>query len=239
MSYFDKMSATWSDRYRRNGHFRKRLATALSWLEADSSQLQLLDFGCGSGVLIGELLALGHNVYGVDSSAGMIEQSKQRFKQNPLLSLELLTSDDFSGEYLRRTFDGIFCLGVIEYVDNAELLVKRLASVIKPNGFLVMSVPNQASLLRRVERFIYNQRQTFRYIPRFKHLTDKENYLQFQKHQFTRNSLNQLSETFGLVPRKYSYQVAPLLMNSLAGQAAIGMTLFVKYRKTEESGASG
>jgi len=239
MTYFDKISTTWSDRYRGNRHFRKRLETALTWLGADSLQLQLLDFGCGSGVLVGELLALGHNVYGVDSSAGMIEQSKQKFEQNPLATLELLTSNDFSGEYLQRTFDGIFCLGVIEYVDDAELLLKRLASVIKPNGFLVISVPNQGSLLRRVEKFIHDRRRFFRYIARFKYLTDKENYLQFQKHQFTRKSLNRLSETYGLVPREYSYQVAPHLMNSVAGQAAIGMTLFVKYRKTEESSTAG
>lgn len=240
MSYFDRMAGTWSERYRPNGHFSKRLETALSWLEAPAGQkLQLLDFGCGSGVLMRELLVRGHEVYGVDASRGMLEQARQELHDFSTVSYELMTQDDYAGDYLRQRFDGVFCLGVIEYLERPDLLVDRLASVIRPGGFLVISAPNQGSVLRQVERFVYRHGGWFRAIPRLKHLTGEDSYLRFQKHQFSSESLNEMVRPHGLVPENLSYQVAPRALSLLAGRAPVGMTLFAKYHKSEAKAAVG
>jgi len=226
------MAGTWSQRYRPGGHFSKRLETAINWLEAPAGhRLQLLDFGCGSGVLMRELLSLGHEVHGVDSSSGMLEQARQELQSFPDVSLELMTSDDFSGEYLSRPCDGVYCLGVIEYLDRPDLLLERLASVIKPGGFLVLSTPNKRSLLRRVEQFIFRHGNLFQAIPRLKNLAGENSYLKHQKHQFIPRGLNEMVRPYGLVPRNLSYQVAPGPLKAVAGCSPVGMTFFAKFQK--------
>lgn len=235
MTYFDKMSTTWSERYRSSRHFNKRLETALAWLESSPGQrLQVLDYGCGSGVLLRELLQRGHEVHGVDNSQGMIDRARNDLAEFPHVSLELITDSEYRGDYLASTYDVVYSLGVLEYVDNPRRLLAQLASVVKPGGFLIISVPNQRSVVRRMERFVYSHRPWFRGIRPLRAWTSEDSYLKFSKHQFTLAELDAILQPQGMVRRMHVYHVAPGPFRPIEHSSSIGATTIVKYQKKDD-----
>ena len=69
-AYFYGEAAGWSGRYLESRHFRARLGTVLGWLVKKSPGLSILDYGCGSGVLLREL-AGSHPADGGDDAIGV------------------------------------------------------------------------------------------------------------------------------------------------------------------------
>jgi SAM-dependent methyltransferase len=231
-AYFDGEAAGWSGRYLGSRHFRARLETVLGWLVKMSSPgLSILDYGCGSGVLLRELSARGFQVTGVDVSEGMLDQARRNLADAGSVRLERV-GPDFLGAYLGAAYDVITSLGVLEYLDDPWRLLEMLADVLKPGGSLIISVPNRASLLRFAERIVFRNPGSFRAIRLFPHLTGPQSYLNFQRYQFTVAELNRFMHGRSLHVDRVRYHVAPGGLGALEGWSAVGMTAIICYRKS-------
>lgn len=235
LSYFDGESSGWSNRYQNSRHFRNRLSQALAWLPEKTAPLNLLDFGCGSGVLVSALLGMGHNITAVDASAGMIASTREHLQASGFdpkrYHLETLTQEDGQGEYLRRQYDGIYSLGVLEYVPAPHGLLSLWAKLLPPGGVLVLSLPNRHSLLRQLEGFIYRNPSLFSAVPGCKHLTGPDCYLIHQKHQFSLADLDRVLQPLGFQRQNAEFGVAPDVLSGLEKSPLVGMTLMVRYQK--------
>src|ERR1044072_3898564 len=101
--YLDRMSGGWSDRYKGNRHFQARLRTVLAWMASLRSRLEILDYGCGSGVLLRALAEIGHRMTGADISDGMLAEARSGLDGLPsdqVASVRLVPVDAaFSGAY--------------------------------------------------------------------------------------------------------------------------------------------
>lgn len=101
------------------------------------SGAKVLDAGCGTGAPIAaELLRLGFDVYGIDSSAAMI----RRFRANcPAAHAQhsTLAGSDLFGE----SFDAVIAWGVLFHLDprDQELAIAKLAGALKPGGTLLFT----------------------------------------------------------------------------------------------------
>jgi 2-polyprenyl-3-methyl-5-hydroxy-6-metoxy-1,4-benzoquinol methylase len=156
ISLHEELAGTWSDSYEKKLSFRKRLNTFKECLEeiVDPDELWL-DAGCGTGTLSREIVYLGANVVAVDGSIKMIEcaqRENQHISNSNLIfklidTVEKIDSDD---DY----FDGILCSSVIEYVDDPNVLIKEFLRILKPNGKLLISLPNSYSLVRKLQKII-------------------------------------------------------------------------------------
>jgi len=92
--YFDRLAGQWTERYARSEHFRRRLETVLTWVDREPRGCSVLDFGCGSGVMVRALVERGFEVTGVDGSAGMIAAAQQHLHNAPAhYDLEGVTGD--------------------------------------------------------------------------------------------------------------------------------------------------
>jgi len=233
--YFDRLAGRWTDNYGRMGYYRQRLDTVLEWIDAEPRVSSLLDFGCGSGVMMRALLACGRDVTGVDASAAMVQAACAHLgalRASARYELEVIAADDFRGRYLDTTYQGVLCLGVLEYVPNAPFLLERLARVVEPGGFLILSVPNRQSVFRYLETFIHQHPRPFRRLPFLRHLTAPESYLSLQVHQFVCEQLNRIMAAFGATCERVAYQVAPPPLRALDAYPRLGMNMMVRYRKT-------
>jgi SAM-dependent methyltransferase len=229
-AYFDGEAAGWSERYLESRHFRARLETVLGWLVKISPGLSILDYGCGSGVLLRELSARGFQVTGVDVSEGMLDEARRNLAAAGSVRLERV-GPDFLGAYLDAAYDVITSLGVLEYLDDPWRLLEMLADVLKPGGRIIISVPNRASLLRLAERIVFRNPGPFRAIRLFHHLTGPQSYLNFQRHQFTVGQLNRFMHSRSLHVDRVRYHVVPKGLSALEGCSAVGMTAIICYRK--------
>lgn len=95
----------------------------------------ILEVGCGTGGNISFLQAFG-NVIGVESDESAAMMAKQR-KQAPILAGSLPDElPDFE-----RQFDLIVLFDVIEHIDKDGESLQTLASLLKPGGHIVLTVP--------------------------------------------------------------------------------------------------
>ena len=106
----------------------------------------VLDVGCGTGVLVCELLKRGNVVFGVDLSESMIARSRQMVAEvvpDHRDKGHLDTGDaehlDFGDSY----FDIVVASGLAEYLESDELFFRECRRVLKPGGRVIISFRNR------------------------------------------------------------------------------------------------
>ena len=230
--YFDRLASAWSERYARSTHFRRRLETVLAWVEREQTGSSLLDFGCGSGVMVRALVERGFTVTGVDASSRMIAAARQYLSSAApeRYRLEVIDGGANDGDYRRTTYHGVLCMAVLEYVQDAETLLGRLAALIDVGGFLVVSVPNQTSVLRRVEWLLHQHPRLLRGAA-FAGIAGQNRYLHLQTQQFTRRTIDRPLQALGFELEGIRYQVSPSALHAFENHPRIGMNMLLKYRK--------
>ncbi|HTJ14476.1 MAG TPA: methyltransferase domain-containing protein [Dinghuibacter sp.] len=100
---------------------------------------QVLDVGCGNGVISRHLGRLGFRVTGIDVSERTIEKARSI---HPLPNVEFITksAEDLVAEGSR--YDAVICSEVLEHLDNPGSLLDVLYASLKETGTLIVTVPN-------------------------------------------------------------------------------------------------
>lgn len=96
----------------------------------------VLDAGCGSGRIAGELAARGHRVVGVDVDPVMIEAAEQDFP-GPIWIVGDLAETDLATHGITESFDAIVsCGNVMAFLapSTRREVLERMASHLAPDG---------------------------------------------------------------------------------------------------------
>ncbi len=99
-----------------------------------------LDAGCGAGYGCNLLATVAKKVTGIDYSQEAIDYAKKHYSRS---NLKLRTMNLLALDFNEDTFDLVTCLEVIEHIREDHTLLKKISHILKPNGVLVMSTPNQ------------------------------------------------------------------------------------------------
>lgn len=103
----------------------------------------ILDAACGTGKYWPTLLAAGLRITGIDQSAGMLAQARNKYPEVParVLSLQDLTE----ARDLRGRFDGLLCVDALENVapEDWPAAAVGLAVVLKPRAPAYVTVEVQ------------------------------------------------------------------------------------------------
>lgn len=121
---------------------RDELDAAAMNLPAPSGPARVIDVGCGSGVLLARMKALGWEVEGVEVDPGGVEAGRRR---GVPVRLGTLQQQAFPSDY----FDAVHSAHVIEHVHDPVGLLAECRRVLKPGGKLVILTPNTASFGHR------------------------------------------------------------------------------------------
>lgn len=99
-----------------------------------SRKIKVLDIGCGTGALIGELGQYG-DVHGVDSSSLAVDFCHKRGLNSVVLGkIEHIPFPD-------NTFDLVIALDVIEHTKDDAVAILEIKRVLKESGQLIIFVP--------------------------------------------------------------------------------------------------
>ena len=85
-------------------------------------KLDILDVGCGGGILYEPLCRLGANVTGIDLNDKAINVAKNHSKQN---KLKINHRNIDIGQIKNKTFDIITCMEVLEHVDDINHVISH------------------------------------------------------------------------------------------------------------------
>ncbi len=135
---------------------RSRLVRELLRREGIRPGAAVLDAGCGWGVTLLDLEKSGYAVAGMDLSAGALHALDGPGRR---LIQANLTEDFPTGA---PTFDAVLALDVIEHLDDDRAALARLATLLRPGGLMVVSVPAQPRLFTEFDAIQGHRR---RYLP--------------------------------------------------------------------------
>ncbi len=105
------------------------------------SGVNILDIGCGGGLLSEPMSRMGANVTGIDASDKNIKIAKLHSKKNKL-KINYLCS---SPEKLKITkkFDVILNMEIVEHVEDIDFFLKSCSKLLKKNGLMFVATINK------------------------------------------------------------------------------------------------
>ena len=103
--------------------------------------LEILDIGCGGGLISEPMYRLGAKVTGMDASERNIAVAKLHARKNGLNIDYIKSSPEKSS--LKKKFDVILNLEIIEHVDNVDLFLESSSKLLKENGIMFIATINR------------------------------------------------------------------------------------------------
>ena len=167
----------------KNNNYNKKLAN-----------LEILDLGCGGGIICEPLSRLGAKVTGIDFVKKNIEVAKHHAK-NSKLKINY-SSQDLNSFNTIKKYDLILMLEIIEHLENWQFVVKKILKNLKSNGKIIFSTINRTIYAKFFA--IYMAEEILEIIPKKTHQYEKliqPNELK----QFLRKNNLDIIDTTGLV----------------------------------------
>jgi 2-polyprenyl-3-methyl-5-hydroxy-6-metoxy-1,4-benzoquinol methylase len=130
--------------------FWKRLQRVLGFLDRSvPAGRNVLDFGCGVGVLLPLLAARGHVLTGIDVDLRLTPQYLNAFGVEHVHLCDAGRLNKLSP----GSFDLITALDVLEHVEDLEGTIDQLANLLRPGGAILVCGPTE-NILYRVGRWL-------------------------------------------------------------------------------------
>lgn len=137
MSRFDKAALTWDEKPLRV-ELAKNIAKGIVENIPIKSDMKVLDFGCGTGLLSFFILPYVKEVVGVDNSSKMVEVFNKKAEDNNIQNARAYVFD-LEKENLNEDFDLIINSMVFHHIEDLERILKSLYSHLKGNGYIAIA----------------------------------------------------------------------------------------------------
>ena len=103
--------------------------------------INLLDIGCGGGLLSEPMCRLGANVVGIDASKKNIEVAKFHAKKNKLkIDYKVASPETLK---IKTKFDIILNMEIVEHVEDVEFFINESSKLLKKNGMMFVATLNK------------------------------------------------------------------------------------------------
>ena len=125
-------------------------------LGTENEKLEVLDVGCGTGVIALLLAELGHNVTGIDLSEGMLKKAKEKARTFNL-PVEFKNGDAEDLPFEDEAFDATTNRHLLWTLPNPEQAMEEWKRVLKPEGKVIIidgSWGDYSRLRRQVWRYL-------------------------------------------------------------------------------------
>ena len=150
------------------------------------SGVNILDIGCGGGLLSEPMCRLGANITGIDASIKNIKIAKLHAKKNGL-KIDYICS---SPEKLKITkkFDVILNMEIVEHVEDISFFLKSCSKLLKKNGLMFVATINKT--LKSYVFAIVGAEYVLRWLPIGTHEWEKFVKPEELKKVLTKNNLS-------------------------------------------------
>ena len=126
-------------KYIKNKLFEKKQLIKFS--KKSLSNFNILDLGCGGGLVCESLARLGANITGIDFVKQNIIAAKKHAKKSNT-NIEYL-HQDINNLKLKKKYDAVLILEVLEHIEDWKKIIINVKKLLKPGGKIIISTINR------------------------------------------------------------------------------------------------
>jgi len=142
---FDAVAARWWDPDGEMRPLHDLNPVRLAYVERDGSLRgsEVLDVGCGGGLLSEAMARRGARVTGLDLAAEVLEVARAHARNAGIeVSYQLESAEDHA-RLRAGQYDIVTCMEMLEHVPDPPAVVTALATLVKPGGAVFLSTINR------------------------------------------------------------------------------------------------
>ncbi|VFR63529.1 3-demethylubiquinone-9 3-methyltransferase [plant metagenome] len=118
----------------------------LGWIRELAGELrgkEILDVGCGGGILAESMAAAGAQVTGIDLAQKSLQVARLHGLESGVkVDYQAISAEDMAVQHPGR-FDIVTCMEMLEHVPNPASIVSACAAMVKPGGWVFFSTLNR------------------------------------------------------------------------------------------------
>lgn len=175
---FEKIASQWWDL---NGDFKPlhqlnplRVQFICQHIAQQQSNLykkQIIDVGCGGGILTESLTKLGGELTGIDMGTEPLNVAKLHALESGLIiNYEKITAEE-KAQQNKEGFDIVTCMEMLEHVPDPASVINACAQLVKPGGLVFFSTLNKT--IKSYILAIVAAEKLFKLVPDGTHEHDK------------------------------------------------------------------
>lgn len=134
----------------------KHLISEMKWYLKDLKKTDtVLDLGSNDGSNSLAAAKICRMVIGIDHSEKLLAIARQRAVEKQLTNVTFSFFDiEKTLPFENESFDAILFLDVLEHINNQKVSMNEVWRLLKPGGKLFLSLPNNNSSWKRLQRFV-------------------------------------------------------------------------------------
>ncbi|MCK5861504.1 MAG: class I SAM-dependent methyltransferase [Candidatus Hydrogenedentes bacterium] len=135
---FDTEAATWDEKPRR----MKLVADIFTTIQKNvvlHDKMDVLDFGCGTGVLAMHMLPLVGSITGVDTSRGMLNVFEEKVAKKGLDTIKTVLISPDGYESIQGQYDLIVSTMTLHHIERIAPLLEHFRDILVPGGCLAIA----------------------------------------------------------------------------------------------------
>lgn len=152
-SYFASRASHWERIYEERTLdgciYQDRRATALQWIEQLTlpCTARLLEVGCGAGTSAVALAVRGYHVTAVDCVPAMLGLTRKHVVESGSADrVSIACADIRQLPMADDSFDLVYALGVLPWLDDPGATLREIARVTRPGGYVLVTADNSSHL---------------------------------------------------------------------------------------------
>ncbi len=119
---------------------------------------RVIEVGVGEGTPLSTLGKAGIDVWGFDISTEMVRKSKDNMERNEMNPDQIFLGDiqdpaSYSHALKDGRFDGLMAMGVMPHVENDDMVLKNMSTLVRPGGSVFIEFRNKLLSLFSFNRY--------------------------------------------------------------------------------------
>jgi len=134
MRHYDQSAEVYDPQYREEQ--TAKIQAALAHLSLSKND-EVLDAGCGTGILFGYLADEVRSIAGADTSRGLLKEAKRKAKIYSNIGLVLADADSLP--FRNQMFDKAFAITLLQNMPNPSRTLNEISLVSKPKATITVT----------------------------------------------------------------------------------------------------